>query len=114
MGTVDDYLTGLGEPDAAVVGGIYEIARAAVPGTEQGTGYGMPALTYRGKPLLSVMRARGHIGIYPFSAAAVAAVEDRLAGVDHAKGTIRLPPDQPVDTDLITALVTARRQQIDG
>ena len=114
MGTVDDYLTGLAPSDAAVVARIYEVARGTVPDTEQGTSYGMPALTYRGKPLLSVMATRKHIGIYPFSAAAVAAVGDRLDGIDHAKGTIRWPPDHPVDDDLIAALVTARRRQIDG
>ena len=114
MGTVDDYLAGLDPSDAAIVAQVYEIAQATVPGTEQGTGYGMPALTYRGKPLLAVMATRKHIGVYPFSAAAVAAVEDRLTGIDHAKGTIRLAPDQPVDGALIAALVTARRQQIDG
>lgn len=114
MGTVDDYLAGLAPADATFIGRIYDIATAAVTGTDQGTGYGMPALTYRGKPLLSVMRARKHVGIYPFSAAAVAAVEDRLTGIDHAKGTIRLDPDQPVDEPLIRALVQARREQIDG
>ncbi len=114
MGTVDDYLAGLEPADADLVGRIYAVARTVAPQAEQGTSYGMPALLFRGKGLLAVMRARQHIGVYPFSAAAVEAVADRLTGIDHAKGTIRLPPHQPIDEELIRALVTARLAQIDG
>lgn len=114
MGTVDDYLAGLDPVDATLIGRVYAVAREVEPTAVQGTSYGMPALLHRGKGLLSVMRARKHIGVYPFSAAAVEAVADRLDGVDHAKGTIRLPPDRPVDEDLIRALVAARVAQIGG
>src|SRR5690349_6373038 len=78
MGTVDDYLTTLDPDDGGVIERVYAVAREEVPDAEQGTGYGMPALVYRGKPLLSVKRTRKHIGIYPFSADAVAAVAEAV------------------------------------
>ena len=65
MGTVDDYLDGLDPDDRAVISRFYDVSRDTVPGTAQGKGYGMPALTYRGSPLLSVMRTKKHIGLYP-------------------------------------------------
>ena len=114
MGTVDDYLAGLDDVSRATVGHLYEIARAEVPEAEQGLGYGMPALVYRGKPLLSVMRAKAHVGLYPFSPDAVAAVAGRLDGFDHAKGTIRMPVDRPIPDEVLRALIAARRAQIDG
>lgn len=114
MGTVDDYLGELGTDDRAVIERIYTLARDAVPGTEQGKGYGMPALIYNGKPLLSVMRAKKHIGVYPFSPAAVDAVAPMLDGFDMAKGTIRFQPTNPLSDDAVRALVIARRDQIDG
>ncbi len=114
MGTIDDYLTGLDAADAAVVAHVYDIARQVVPDAEQGTGYGMPALVHRGQPLLSVMRAARHVGVYPFSPGAVAAVRDLLAGYDVAKGTIRFQPGQPLPDDAVRALVTARRDEIEG
>jgi uncharacterized protein YdhG (YjbR/CyaY superfamily) len=114
MGTIDDYLSGLDGADAAVIGHAYDVAREVVPEAEQGLGYGMPALTYRGKSLLSLMRAKAHIGVYPFSPAAIEAVVDLLDGVDHAKGTIRFDPASPLPDDTIRALVRARRAQIDG
>lgn len=114
MGTVDDYLAALDEPARTTVAHLYEVALAEVPEAEQGLGYGMPALVYRGKPLLSVMRAKAHIGLYPFSPDAVAAVADRLDGFDHAKGTIRMPVDRPIPDDVLRALLATRRTQIDS
>ena len=117
MGTIDDYLTDLDAADRAVIDGVYAIATEAVPEAEQGTGYGMPALVYDGKPLLSVMRAKKHIGVYPFSPAAVAAVADLLAGhpgVSLDKGTIRFQPEHPLPAEAVRVLIRARVSQIDA
>lgn len=114
MGTVDDYLAELDDASRSTIGHLYDVARAEVPEAEQGLGYGMPALVYRGKPLLSIMRAKAHVGLYPFSPDAVAAVADRLDGFDLAKGTIRMPVDCPIPDDALRALLAARRTQIDG
>ncbi len=116
MGTVDDYLAGLDPLDRDEIGRVYAIAREEVPAAEQGLGYGMPALVLRGKPLLSVMRAKKHIGIYPFSPAAVAEVADAVAaepGTSLDKGTIRFDPRHPLPTEVVRAIVIARREQIE-
>ena len=114
MGTVDDYLAGLEPADAEIIARAYGIVREVVPEAEQGLGYGMPALTYRGKSLISVMRARHHFGVYPFSPAAVVEILPLLDGIDHAKGTIRFAPGSPRPDDTLRALAAARRDQIDG
>ncbi len=111
MGTIDDYLATLDPADAAIIARAYEVARLTVPEAEQGTGYGMPALTYKGKGLLSVMRTRQHFGVYPFSPAAIVEIAPLLGGVDHAKGTIRFT--EPLPDDTIRALVAARKAQIE-
>ncbi|MFD4421295.1 iron chaperone [Agromyces sp. NPDC058484] len=114
MGTIDDYLADLDPADRAVMQKVYAVAREVAPDAEQGTGYGMPALVYRGKPLLSVMRAKKHIGVYPFSPDAVDAVAPGLAGFDLDKGTIRFQPDVPLPDDTVRALVAVRKAQIEG
>jgi len=117
MGTVDDLLAALDPSDREAIAHVYAIAREEVPEAEQGLGYGMPALVYRGKPLISVMRAKKHIGVYPFSPAAVTAVAGALAdhpGIGLDKGTIRFQPDHPLPDDIVRALVHARREQIEG
>lgn len=117
MGTVDDLLAGLDPADRAPIEHLYAVAREVAPDAEQGLGYGMPALVYRGKPLISVMRAKKHIGVYPFSPAAVSAVASALEGhpgVGLDKGTIRFQPEHPLPDDTVRALVLARKEQIEG
>ena len=117
MGTVDDYLDGLEPADRDAIARLYGIAREVVPDAEQGRGYGMPALVYRGKPLLSVMRAKKHIGLYPFSPDAVSSVAAEVEAVEGTgldKGTIRFQPEHPLPEDVVRGLVRRRRDQIDG
>jgi len=117
VGTIDDYLTDLDPADRGTIARVYALARDEVPDAEQGKGYGMPALVHRGKPLLSVMRAKKHIGVYPFSPEAVATVAGLLdghEGVSVDKGTIRFQPEHPLPDDALRSLVRARRRQIDG
>lgn len=117
MAQVDDYLAGLDPESAEIVEGAYAIARALVPEATEGVSYGMPALTYLGSPLLSVMRAKAHIGIYPYSPAVITEVLGHLPairGLTSAKGTIRVPLDAPVPDVLIRYLVLARRDEIDA
>lgn len=117
MGTIDDYLADLAAADRDAIDRVYAVARREAPDAEQGKGYGMPALVHGGKPLLSVMRAKKHIGIYPFSPDAVAAVADVLdgyPGVSVDKGTIRFQPEHPIPSEDLERLVRARLAQIDG
>lgn len=114
MGTIDDYLADLDAEDRAAIERVYDIARELVPDAEQGKGYGMPALTYRGKPLISVMRAKKHIGVYPFSPASIDAAADTLTRFDTDKGTIRFQPERPLPEHAIRIMVLARKDQIEG
>ena len=118
MGAVDEYLESVEDPaDRAALARVHEIAREVVPDAEQGTGYRMPALKHRGKVLISAIRAAKHLGVYPFSANAIAAVANLVEGVDGAEtstGTIRFAPGTPIPDDLIRALVRFRADEIEG
>jgi uncharacterized protein YdhG (YjbR/CyaY superfamily) len=117
MGSVDDYLSELEATDRDAIDRVYALARDEVPDAEQGRGYGMPALIYKGKPLISVMRAKKHIGLYPFSPDAVSSVAAEVEAVEGTgldKGTIRFQPEHPLPEDVVRGLVRRRRDQIDG
>lgn len=114
MGTIDDYLAGLDPEDREVIGGVYDVVRAALPDVEQGTSYGMPALLHGGKALISVMRTKKHIGIYPFSGNVPAVVAGSVEELDFDKGTIRFQPDRPLPDDTIRAIVAARVAEIEN
>ncbi|HET9938105.1 MAG TPA: DUF1801 domain-containing protein [Gaiella sp.] len=114
MGEVDDYLAGLDPDTARVLGAVYARALELVPEAEQGTGYGMPALRYRGKPLVSAIATKRHLSLFPFSGAVVAAVAGELDGFDLSKGTIRFTGERPLPEPVVTRLVELRRAEIDG
>lgn len=116
MGTVDDYLESLAPEDRVVVSHVFDVVRQMLPDVEQGTSYGMPALRYRGKALIAVMRTRKHIGLYPFSGNVPAVVAEALpepGSLDYDKGTIRFPPERPLPDDVIRAIVSARVAEIE-
>ena len=115
MPEIDDYLAGLDPQDATIIGDAYDTARTLVPGVEEGVSYGMPALLFEGRGLLSVMRAKGHFGVYPYSAAVVAKVVETLGhldGLTSAKGTLRLPLGAPIPEVVVRRLVLARTDEI--
>lgn len=115
MAEIEDYLSGLDEVDATIIRGAYAVARALLPEVEEGRSYGMPALVLDGRSLLSVMRAKQHFGVYPFSADVVASVVESLRPIDGltaAKGTLRFPLGAPIPEAVVRRLVEVRAAEI--
>jgi uncharacterized protein YdhG (YjbR/CyaY superfamily) len=110
----DNAFEELGQADRQALSAIVDHVRGLVPAAEEGRSYGVPALLYRGKPLLGLAAAKTHLSLYPFSPAAVESVKDRLAGFSVSKGTIRFTVDQPIPDDVVTQLVQARVREIEG
>ena len=114
MGEVGDYVASLAGAERDAVTRVLDRAREMVPDAEEGRSYGMPALCHRGRPLLAVVVAKTHIGLYPFSSSVIAALSADLAGFSTSKGAIRFQPDVPLPDDVLDRLVLARRDEIDG
>src|SRR5688572_12929141 len=74
MGEVTDYIAGLDEPARSVLEQYRARAVAVVPEAEEGTSYGMAALRYRGRPLISVVSTKQGYSVFPFSPAVVESV----------------------------------------
>lgn len=114
MGPVDEYLATLDDPTRHAYERIRDLVHAEVPDAQQGTSYGMAALTYRGKPLLGFRAARDHLSVFPFSPRAVDAVKDELTGFSVSKGTIRFSVAEPLPEPVLRALVQSRIAEIEG
>ena len=112
MGSIDDSLAALPEPDRGCLQRVVEIARDIVPEAVDGVSYGMPALKLDGKPLIGFVAAAKHLSIFPFSPEVVDAVADKLEGFSLSKGTIRFTPDHPVPDDVVEEIVRLRHAEI--
>ncbi|MDQ0894732.1 iron chaperone [Agromyces ramosus] len=113
MGEVSDYIAALEGPERDVIERIRSRAVSLVPEAVEGESYGMPALRYRDSPLLSIMVAKRHIGLYPYSPRVVGAVEAELTEYSWSKGTIRFTPEHPLPDSLVDRIILLRRDEID-
>ena len=113
MSTVDEYLAGLDDASRAAFEHIRTVAKGVATGAEEGTSYGMAALTYWGKPLLGFRAAQRHLSIFPFSPQAIDGVRDRLAGYELAKGTVRFTAARPPPDDVVREIVRYRMAEIE-
>jgi uncharacterized protein YdhG (YjbR/CyaY superfamily) len=111
---MDDYLDGLPGEQRAAFERVRSVVTDVAPEAEEGESYGMPAYIYSGRPLLAFRAARNHLSVFPFSPAAVEAVEGRLEGFDLSKGTIRFTPERPLPDDVLAGVIRARMQEIAG
>ena len=97
--SVDEYIRRQDERVRPRLEEIRAVIRSAIPDAEECISWSMP--TYRqGRNLIHFAAARKHAGLYPGDEA-VAAFADELTDYDVSKGTIRLPYDRPLPTELI-------------
>jgi uncharacterized protein YdhG (YjbR/CyaY superfamily) len=87
---------------------------ALVPAAEEGTSYGMAALRYRGRPLVSVVSTKHGYSVFPFSAQVVASVVAELDGFTFSKGGVMFTDERHLPDAAFDALVLRRRDQIDA
>jgi uncharacterized protein YdhG (YjbR/CyaY superfamily) len=112
MSAMDEYLDGLPQEQREALARVRAVVAGVAPEAQEGVSYGMPAFLYAGRPLLGFRAAKKHLSVFPFSPAAIEAVEDRLEGFDLSKGTIRFSPDRPLPEDVLANLVQARKEVI--
>ena len=114
MGEVTDYIGGVDEPARSVLERYRVRAVAVVPEAEEGTSYGMAALRYRGRPLISVVSTKQGYSVFPFSPAVVESVVAHFDGFESTKGGIKFTDKRHLPIKAFDALVARRRDEIDA
>jgi uncharacterized protein YdhG (YjbR/CyaY superfamily) len=112
-GELTEYIAGLDEPARSVVERYRARALAVEPQAEEGTSYGMAALRYRGRPLISVVSTKHGYSVFPFSPAVVESVVAEFAALESTKGGIKFTDERPLPDQALDALVARRRDEID-
>jgi uncharacterized protein YdhG (YjbR/CyaY superfamily) len=114
MAEVAGYIAGLDEPARSTVRRFFDRATELVPSAEEGRSYGMAALRYRGRGLVSVVATKNGYSLFPFSAEVVAHAIGDLSGFDSTKGGIRFTETGPIPDDVFDRIVLDRRSEIDA
>jgi uncharacterized protein YdhG (YjbR/CyaY superfamily) len=113
MPSFDEYLASLAGPERAELERVRQYVRRTVPEAEEGTSYGLPAFTYRKRPLLGIRAGKSHLSVFPFSPEAVDAASAALAGFGLSKGTVRFTPDRPIPDSALELLLRHRMVEIE-
>ena len=109
-----DYIHGLDEDAGSLVMGYRLRAQELVGPVEEGKSYGMPALRYRGRPLMSIVATKAGFSFFPFSADVVAAALPQLDGFASTKGGIKFTAEKQLPVDAFDAMVRGRQAEIDA
>ena len=104
--TIDEYIATFPEDTQKILTEIRETIKAAAPDAEEKISYQMPTFYLNGN-LIHFAAFKNHIGIYP-TPSGTEAFKEEISRYQGAKGSIRLPIDEPMPLKLITKIVKFR------
>ena len=106
---IDAYIAGFPEKTQLLLHQLRATIREAAPMAEEVISYQMPAYKWNGI-LVYFAGYNNHIGFYP-GLSGIQAFISELSAYRTSKGTIQLPIDKPIPTDLIKRIVAFRLKE---
>ena len=76
--------------------------------------YGMPVLLVDGAGVAGFAAFKHHCGYYPMSGSVLDRAGAVVAGYKVSKGGLQFPPDRPLATDVVRALLELRLEELDA
>ena len=113
--TVDEYIASFdGELNRAFLTRLRELSRAAAPQAEESLKWGGPGYAF-GSILFVFAGYKRHAN-FVFTPSTKEAFADRLQDFDTGKGSIKLPYDDEIPTELLTEMIAHRIREfeVDG
>ena len=96
---IDDYIAAQDEKYQPVLREVRAVLRNVLPEAEERISWSMPTY-WKGRNIIHFAASKNHLGLYPGEEATSAFAEE-LSGLSVSKGTIRVPYDQPLPSELI-------------
>ena len=106
---IDEYIAGFPADVRERLEKMRAAIKNAAPQAEERISYRMPTFFLNGN-LVYFAAFKNHIGFYP-GAGAVESFKQELSIYRGAKGSVQLPMDQPIPTDLIERIVKFRIEE---
>jgi uncharacterized protein YdhG (YjbR/CyaY superfamily) len=97
--SIDEYIAAQDEGIQPMLMEIRTILKSALPEAEERISWSMPTYWKDGN-IIHFAASKSHLGIYP-GEEAIVAFADELSEYSVSKGTIRVPYDKPLPTELI-------------
>jgi len=104
--TIDEYIKTFPKETQKILREVRATIKAAAPEAEEKISYQMPTFFLNGN-LIHFAAFKNHIGIYP-TPSGTEAFKDEISKYQGAKGSIRLPTNEPMPLKLISRIVKFR------
>lgn len=104
--SIDEYIATFPKDTQKILKDIRATIKAAAPNAEEKISYQMPTFFLNGN-LVHFAAFKNHIGLYP-TPSGTEAFKKEIARYKAAKGSIRLPLDEPMPLNLISRIVKFR------
>jgi len=104
--SIDEYIVTFPEETQKILNEIRDTIKTAAPDAEEKISYQMPTFYLNGN-LIHFAAFKNHIGIYP-TPSGTEAFKRELSKYQGAKGSVRLPIDEPMPLKLIAKIVKFR------
>ncbi|MEP7136723.1 MAG: DUF1801 domain-containing protein [Chloroflexota bacterium] len=104
--SIDEYIATFPKEAQKILKEIRATIKAAAPDAEEKISYQMPTFFLNGN-LIHFAAFKNHIGIYP-TPSGTEAFKEEISIYQGAKGSIKLPIDQPMPLKLISRIVKFR------
>ena len=108
---VTAYLEQQPEPQRSTLETLRSRIRDVIPEAEECLSYGIPGFRVGGKVVAGIAGYARHVSYFPHSGQVLTRMRHMLDGYDWGAGTLRMPIDQPLPTELISALIAERLRQ---
>lgn len=109
--TVQEYLEALPTEARSRLDALRQLALAQAPGASEGLTWGQPAYSWRGVILFTISGHRDHANIV-FTPTTLQAHLGDLGGHTTGQGSIQLPYDLPIPTELLARMIEYRIREL--
>jgi uncharacterized protein YdhG (YjbR/CyaY superfamily) len=109
--SVTEYIQKADTDKQSVLKEVRGIVQATAPDAIEEISYGMPAYTWRERPLFYFAAMKGHLGLYP-TPGPIVAHKKLLADFSTSKGCIRVSYNEKVPKVIIAKLLKERMREI--
>jgi uncharacterized protein YdhG (YjbR/CyaY superfamily) len=110
---IDEYLTGVEEPERGTLKALRRTILEIVPDAEQVISYRVPAFRAGGHTVAGFAAFKDHLSYLPFSGSVLRQLAEELDAYTMTKSALHFTPEHPLSEALVRKLIAVRLAQID-
>jgi uncharacterized protein YdhG (YjbR/CyaY superfamily) len=112
MTVIDDFLSGISEPQRSVLQELRQLILEFIPDAEECISYNLPCFKVNGKSVAGFDAYKNHNSYFPFSGQVFREMPRELEGYVFTKGSLHFSKDACLPRELVQRLIEVRLEQI--